>query len=532
MINIILIVTAIIIIFSVWLNNMSHKIGIPVLLAFIILGMFVGWNTDSIGPHNYWIVKDISTIALIIIMFYGGFGTRWGAAKPIIKESVLLATLGVIFTAGLTGLFCHYALRWEWLESFLMGSVVASTDAASVFSILRSRKLGLKNYTAPILEVESGSNDPCSYMLTIIMISIMQGAAAGTEIIWMIFAQIVFGVVCGALIAKAAIFALKRVVFLTSGFDSLFILGIAILAYAVPTAIGGNGFLSVYIVGIALGNAKFTRKKTQVHFFDGVTSLMQLCLFFMLGFMSNPASLYKAMLPALAIMLFMLFAGRPLSVLAILGWYKKYKRNQRVLISFVGLRGAASIVFAIIAVASNIQLENNILDVVFCIVLLSIAIQGSLIPKVAKKLDMTDENEDVLKTFSDYSETYDVQFSEFELTEKSTWNGKRVKEIGMPKSLLLAMILRDGNRISPRGNTQLRAGDKIILCSREYDGHAIGELKEKQIVAGNKYVGKTLDYWSKDGHELVVLIRRGDETIIPKGNTVLQADDYVVVIEK
>ncbi len=259
---------------------------------------------------------------------------------------------------------------------------------------------------------------------------------------------------------------------------------------------------------------------------------MQVCLFFMLGFMSNPTSLYKAMLPALAIMVFMLVAGRPLSVLAILGWSKKHKRNQRLLISFVGLRGAASIVFAIIAVASNIYLEHNILDVVFCIVLFSIALQGSLIPQVAKKLDMIDENEDVLKTFSDYSETYDVQFSGFELTEKSTWNGKHVKEIGLPKSLLLAVILRDGKRITPRGNTQLHAGDKIILCSRAYDGHAMGELKERQIPAGNKYVGKTLDTWSKDGHDLIVLIRRGDDTIIPKGNTVLRADDYIVVIDK
>lgn len=532
MINIILIVTAVIIIISVWLNNMSHKMGIPVLLAFIILGMFAGWNNDILGPDKYWIVKNISTVALIIIMFYGGFGTRWDAAKPIVRESVLLATAGVVFTAGLTGLFCHYVLRWQWMESFLTGSVVASTDAASVFSILRSRKLGLRNQTAPILEMESGSNDPCSYMLTVIMISIMQGSASGGHLVWMVFAQIAFGLLFGALIAKGAVFALKRVVFLTSGFDSLFILGTAILAYSVPAALGGNGFLSVYIVGIALGNASFSRKKTQVHFFDGVTSLMQVCLFFMLGFMSNPTSLYKAMLPALAIMVFMLVAGRPLSVLAILGWSKKHKRNQRLLISFVGLRGAASIVFAIIAVAGNIYLEHNILDVVFCIVLFSIALQGSLIPQVAKKLDMIDENEDVLKTFSDYSETYDVQFSGFELTEKSAWSGKQVKEIGLPKSLLLAVILREGKRITPRGNTLLRAGDKIILCSRSYDGQAMGELKEQQIPAGNKYVGKTLDTWSKDGHDLIVLIRRGDDTIIPKGNTALRADDYIVVIDK
>ena len=386
-----LILIAVVILTCIWLNDISARIGVPTLLAFIVLGIIFG-NVGAIPVYldDHSFAKDLCTVALIFIMFYGGFGTRWEAVKPVVRESVLLASAGVIVTAGLTGLFCRFALQWGWAESFLLGAVVSSTDAASVFSILRSKRLGLRNNTAPMLEMESGSNDPCAYMLTAIKNSVMNGTASGASLVWMVFAQLVFGAGLGFCIAKAASWALQRMKFSTEGFDTLFIFAVAIAAYALPDLLGGNGYLSAYIVGIMLGNEEFRGKKSMVGFFDGLTGLMQVLIFFVLGLLARPAELHRAILPALAISVFLLLVARPAAVMSILTPFRKYSFRQQELISFVGLRGAASIVFAIMAITGVDTLDTQLFKIVFCIVLISISLQGSLIPLAARKLDMLD----------------------------------------------------------------------------------------------------------------------------------------------
>ena len=445
-----LILIGIIILMCIWLNNVSSRIGIPTLLAFIVLGMVFG-NNGLIPLHldDYDFAKETCTVALIFIMFYGGFGTRWESARPIVSEATLLASLGVVLTAGLTGLFCHFALRWGWEESFLLGSVVSSTDAASVFSILRSKRLGLRNNTAPLLEMESGSNDPMSYMLTALMLSILKGTASGGIIVWMLFAQITFGAGCGFVIAKYASWVLERVKIKGEGYDSLFILAVAVLSYAIPNLIGGNGYLSAYIVGIMLGNSEFPGKKALVNFFDGLTGLMQVLIFFLLGLLARPANLHSAILPALTIFVFMLLVSRPLAVSSILTPFRKYSLKQQSLISFVGLRGAASIVFAIMATVDPAPFEQDI----FCIVLVSISFQGSLIPWVAKKLDMLDAGSNVMKTFNDYSEGTQMQFGSIEITPGSKWEGKMVKDLDLPGNMLIALVVREKNE-SPHAETR------------------------------------------------------------------------------
>ncbi|MBP3202548.1 MAG: potassium/proton antiporter [Bacteroidales bacterium] len=449
-----LILIGIIILMCIWLNNVSSRIGIPTLLAFIVLGMVFG-NNGLIPLHldDYDFAKETCTVALIFIMFYGGFGTRWESARPIVSEATLLASLGVVLTAGLTGLFCHFALRWGWEESFLLGSVVSSTDAASVFSILRSKRLGLCNNTAPLLEMESGSNDPMSYMLTALMLSILKGTASGGIIVWMLFAQITFGAGCGFVIAKYASWVLERVKIKGEGYDSLFILAVAVLSYAIPNLIGGNGYLSAYIVGIMLGNSEFPGKKALVNFFDGLTGLMQVLIFFLLGLLARPANLHSAILPALTIFVFMLLVSRPLAVSSILTPFRKYSLKQQSLISFVGLRGAASIVFAIMATVDPAPFEQDIFNIVFCIVLVSISFQGSLIPWVAKKLDMLDAGSNVMKTFNDYSEGTQMQFGSIEITPGSKWEGKMVKDLDLPGNMLIALVVREKNE-SPHAETR------------------------------------------------------------------------------
>ena len=523
-----LILVGVVILLCIWLNNISSRIGIPTLLAFIVLGMMFG-NNGLISLHfeDYDFAKEICTVALIFIMFYGGFGTRWESARPIVREATLLASLGVVLTAGFTGLFCHFALRWGWVESFLLGSVVSSTDAASVFSILRSKKLGLRNNTAPLLEMESGSNDPLSYMLTVMTLSILKGTASGGGIAWMLFAQIVFGAGCGIGIAKLASWLLERVKIKGEGYDSLFILAVAVLSYAVPNLIGGNGYLSTYIVGIMLGNSEFPGKKALVNFFDGLTGLMQVLIFFLLGLLARPASLHSAILPALSIFFFMLLVSRPLAVNTILMPFRKYPFKQQVLISFVGLRGAASIVFAIMATVDPAPFEQDIFNIVFCIVLVSISLQGSLIPWVSGKLDMLDAGADVMKTFNDYSERTQMQFGSIEITAESKWDGKRVKDLGLPGNMLIALIIRGKERITARGDTVLLAGDRAILVTKAYeDRHTF--LTEKTVKPGGKRAGHAIREF--DSKDLVLIILRGEKEIIPHGDTVLEAGDVLVIL--
>lgn len=521
---------AVVVLFCTLLNNASQKVGMPVLLAFILLGMLMGNNgLFPIRFENYDFAEEICSVALIFIMFYGGFGVRWQSARAVVVEAGLLASLGVVVTAGILGLFCHFVLHWGWIESFLMGSVVGSTDAASVFSILRSRKLGLKNNTAPLLEIESGSNDPFSNMLTMIMLLLLKGGATTGAVLWTLFAQIVFGVGLGILLAKLSEYCIKHISFATEGFNSLFLLATAALAFALPELIGGNGYISVYIVGIKLGNTDFQGKRELVNFFDGLTSLMQVIIFFLLGLLSRPSMMTKVLLPALAIFLAMFLLARPAAIALILTPFRKYGLRQQALISFVGLRGAASIVFAIMVTLGDTPLENDILNIVFCIVLLSIAIQGTLIPFASKKLKMIDENLDVMKTFTDFNDETDMQFSEVKVRADSPWIGHNIKELGIPKNLLFCMIIRpDGTKIVPNGYTVIEKDDTVIICSKAFRDSQSLKIVEHRLTANSRWLGKSVKEYPVKKNQ-VIIVRRGEESIIPHGDTILQENDLLFI---
>ncbi len=344
-----LIVGAVIIIACIISNKVSSKMGMPMLLAFIVLGMIFGSDGIFKIPFaNFQFAEQICSLALVFLIFYGGFGTNISRAKKVATKAILLSSVGVIATALLTGLFCYYALGFGLLESMLIGSVLSSTDAATVFSILRSQKLNLKDGTASLLEIESGSNDPWAYTLTIIILSLMNTSGETGSILYLIFAQIFFGVIFGVIIAAFAYWVLKTFTFEQAGFDAIFVLAVAILAYAIPTAFGGNGYLSAYIVGIVLGNKEIINKKALVNFFDGLTGLMQMLTFFLLGLLAFPSQIPKIILPAIAIAIFLTIVARPVAVFAILTPFKA-KFAQQTLISWGGLRGATSTIFAIMA---------------------------------------------------------------------------------------------------------------------------------------------------------------------------------------
>ena len=398
-----LLIGSVIMLAAVIFSKLLYRFGIPTLLIFLVLGMLFG--SDGIvgfAFDNYELANQICSVGLIFIMFYGGFGTNWEQAKPVAAKAILMSSLGVVITAGVTGLFCMFVLKTTLLEGLLMGSVMASTDAASVFAVLRSRKLNLKGGLASLLEIESGSNDPFAYMLTVVILTFMTGKS-DQSIAVMLISQIVFGIGIGFLLAFAASAILKRVHMEIDGLYPIFVMAVTLLGYSASEMTGGNGYLCVYIIGIVLGNSRIRHKKSMVHFFDGVSWMMQILLFFTLGLLSFPSTLPKLIIPGLLISLFMIFVARPVATFSILSWFR-VPLKQHIFVSWVGLRGAASIVFAIFAVSSEGFVENDIFHIVFLIALISVLFQGSLIPTVAKKLDLVEEESSVFKTFNDYED--------------------------------------------------------------------------------------------------------------------------------
>ena len=525
-----LLIGSIIIFACVIFNKVSDKLGIPMLLAFILLGMFFG--SDGIVDiyfHNYDLTEKACSTALLFVMFYGGFGTNWREARPIAKKAVFLSSLGTIITATLVGLFCHYALHFPLMEGLLIGSVLSSTDAASVFSILKSRKLNLKHNTASLLELESGSNDPFAYMLTIIILTLTKGEMTGGQIAYMVFAQLFFGALAGVAMACFALVFLKRVNLPSAEIDTIFILSIAISAYAIPTMIGGNGYLSVYICGIILGNKKLENKTQTVHFFDALTGLAQMFLFFILGLLSFPSQFPKVFIPAVLIALFLTFIARPVAVFLILAPFKS-KIPQQLLVSWSGLRGVASIVFAILAVINHTEAGMDVFNIVFLIVLFSILIQGSLLPFIAGKLNMTDSHVNVMKTFTDYTDEIPVQFIEFQMFKDHPWVGKSISEISLPPDSLLVLILRGEKRIIPDGTTKIHDNDILILSGKVADKSYGIKLYEKTIDENDEWTGKPLSQIPDD--QFIITIRRGNETIIPNGYTVVLEGDSLIVADR
>lgn len=524
-----ILLVAAVILLCLSLNKMSNKLGIPMLLAYILLGMMFG--TDGILKipfDNFTIAEQICTVSLIFIMFYGGFGTNWKQAKPVAGKAVLLSTVGVILTAVTTGAFCHFILRMDFWESMLVGSVISSTDAASVFSILRSKRLNLKNNTASMLEVESGSNDPCSYMLTVIILTIMSGELSGSSLVVMIFSQIIFGILVGVVVALAAAFILKKANFATDGFDTIFVFSMALVSYAGASMINGNGYLAAYIAGIILGNTPLHHKKSLVHFFDGITGLMQMLIFFLLGLLAYPSQLPKILPIALAIAVFLTFVARPVSVFAILMPFR-CPVKQQLLVSWAGLRGAASIVFAIMATVSPAYTKNDLFHIVIFIVLFSISIQGTLLGLVAKKLDMIDENGNVMKTFSDYSDEMPVEFVKISIKAGHPWENRRIKDLTSLPDLLLVLILRGEERIIPNGNTVVLAGDKIVLSALSPEENLGICLTEIPIEKDSKWIGKPLSRIKLGEEKLVLVLKRNEKVVIPNGNTVIRENDVLVI---
>lgn len=427
----ILILCSSVILLAIFSNKFLDALGIPALLFFMCLGMLFG--TDGIFKisfADFANTKDIASLALGFIIFYGGFCTKWTTAKPIIAKAAVLSTAGVFLTAVLTSVFCHFVLELSFLESFLIGAVISSTDAASVFSILKAKNLHLKENTAPLLEIESGSNDPMSYVLVILAITLMQNQSSGF-VIALFFKQMIFGILIGVLVAKISIYIYEKTSIITDENGSLFIIALVLLSYLLPFFCDGNPFLAVYFLGIILGNANILNKVPMMHFFDGITKLAQIGIFFTLGLLAFPREVPSILLTGMLIFLFLTFIARPAAVFLLLSFFKS-GINQCLLVSWAGLRGVASIVFAIIAMDSGITLHYDLFHLVFLISILSVAIQGTFLPLAAKMTNMIDPHVDIKKTFNDYEEECAVKLLRITVPKNHEWVGKPIRCVEFP----------------------------------------------------------------------------------------------------
>lgn len=527
--NQILLFIGLVIILCLTIKPVGKKLPFPTLLIFIALGMLLGVNGPAhIDFSDYALTETVCSTALLFIMFYGGFNTNIDRAKPVAAPAVLLSTLGVVITAGITGVFTHFVLGFDWIGGLLLGSVVASTDAASVFSVLREHSLSLRGGTDSLLEVKSGSNDPVAYMLTAVLATLAAGG--DINIPALLTKQIILGVGLGLVIGWAAGRLIERAHATAEGAQTIFLFAVAIVAYALPSYLGGNGFLAVYLAGIVLGASDITGKVEMAHFFDTLTEMAEMTIFFLLGLLVTPARLPQMLLPGLALMAFMLFASRPIAVGLLLAPFKTNPR-QVALVTWAGLRGAASVVFSLFAVVAGVPGGHDLFDLVFVIAVSSIVVQGSLLPAVAKKLDMIDATGDVRRTFNDYRDEDGMSFVKLKVGAGHPFAGRSLADIGSATDMLVVLVLRDGaHPVLPNGDTVIEEGDLLVMAAPTFEERAEVTLREVTVTPHGRLAGQRLRDVPQGKHPfIVVMLKRDGQTIIPDGNTLIYAGDEAVI---
>ena len=417
-------------------------------------------------------------------------------------------------------------------ESFLIGSILGSTDAASVFNILRYKNLSLKNNTDSLLEVESGSNDPFAYMCTLMSILYIQGELNIHYGFLFLIKQIIIGIVVAIFVSRIFSSIFEKRIQNNKAINQIVFISIALLAYSIATIFSGNGYLSAYLVGMILGSYEFDEKPQMVNFFDGITSLMQLLLFYLLGLLISPIRLWTNLGIGLIILLFMLFIARPVAVGLLMG--KNCNKNTISLISFAGIRGAASIVFAISALDSKLNLTHDIYHIVAVVVMLSLIIQGSLLPFVSKRLSMIKEEGNILRTFNDYVSEVSINFLSTIVSNTNPWKNTFIKMLNLPEDIRVIFIKRDEQTILPYGDFKIEENDEIILVGRQYDTlseNTKNNINVKKVIMAkeHRWVDKAISDIDIDENKKILIINRGKEQFIPSGNFVIQPNDEVII---
>jgi cell volume regulation protein A len=477
----ILLVASILLIAGVLVSKLSSRLGIPALLLFIGLGMLAGSEGPGGIPYNDpRSAQFLGVVALAFILFSGGLDTDRKSLSQVLWQGLSLATLGVLITAVLVGFVAMAVLKLSWLEGLLLGSIVSSTDAAAVFSILRGQRIGLKGATTPLLELESGSNDPMAAFLTMAVIALLRDAHASWISIPLMFVlQMAVGAVAGFAAGKATVLVLNWLKLETEGLYPVLTIGAALLAYSAAAILQGSGFLAVYIAGIVIGNSEVIQKRSLVRFHDGIAWLMQIAMFLVLGLLVFPSRLIAVAGPALLISLSLILIARPVAVFASLA-LARLRFKQKVFISWVGLRGAVPIVLATFPYLAGIPKPDLYFDVVFFIVLSSVLLQGTTLRYAARWLrlecPLPPARQYPLELVSTGQANSDLV--PLTVTGNSKAAGKRIMDLHLPASALVVLIARGDDFIAPRGATVLQAGDTLQVLTDKREIPALRGIVE------------------------------------------------------
>lgn len=489
----ILLVGSILLVAGVFLGKTGYRSGLPMLLVFLVVGMCFG--TDGLGIQfgDVHMAQTVGMVALCVILFSGGMDTKISSIRPVILPGLVLSTVGVFVTALLTGLFVWWLSGMSWtnihfafLPSLLLAATMSSTDSASVFGILGSRKVHLREHLRPMLELESGSNDPMAYMLTIVLIQALTTGEglSFSSIMLQILVQFAVGGVGGVLIGKAALKLISLYRRLgnsgggvqedasqASSMIAILLLATLFFTFTSTTALGGNGYLAVYLCGIVIGNSSSSTIRGTSKFMNGLTWFAQIVVFLMLGLLVNPHEMLAVAPVSLLIGLFMIFAGRPLSVFLCLLPMRKISLRAKGYVSWVGLRGAVPIIFATYPVIAEIDGASQIFNIVFFVTLLSLIIQGTTVVRCAEVLNLTYEGDDGSDDFGvELADDLPTALETITLSESHLKNGDTLRDMNLdlPAGSLVIMVRRKGKYIVPNGSRHLRPGD-VLLIMRETD---------------------------------------------------------------
>lgn len=472
----ILLVGSILLFISIVVGKTGYRFGVPALLLFLVVGMLFGSDGLGLQFHNAKTAQFIGMVALSVILFSGGMDTKFSEIRPILSPGIVLSTVGVLLTALFTGLFIWYLSGMSWTNiyfpitvSLLLASTMSSTDSASVFAILRSQKMNLKHNLRPMLELESGSNDPMAYMLTIVLIQFIQASGMGTgAIIGSFIVQFLVGSAAGYILGKLAILILNKINIDNQSLYPILLLSFVFFTFAITDLLRGNGYLAVYIAGIMVGNNKIMYRKEMATFMDGLTWLFQIIMFLMLGLLVNPHEMLEVACVALLIGVFMIVIGRPLSVFLCLLPFKKINLRSRLFVSWVGLRGAVPIIFATYPVVANVEGSNAIFNIVFFITIVSLVVQGTTVSYVARLLHLSTPLEKTGNEFGvELPEEIDTDLSDMTVTQEMLDEADTLKDMNLPKGTLVMIVKRGDEFLIPNGTLKLHVGDKLLLISEK-----------------------------------------------------------------
>ncbi|MBR4734499.1 MAG: potassium/proton antiporter [Bacteroidales bacterium] len=482
--NLLLLASALVFI-AVLITKVGVKLGAPSLLLFLLLGMAVGADGLGLRFEDYETAESIGHFAMTVILFSGGFETVLKETKPVMKRGIMLSTVGIFFTALLTGFFIYFATGRiiagtgvSIMACLLVAAVMSSTDSTSVFSVLNGKRLRLRSNLAPLLELESGSNDPVAYILTILLVKFMtepslQGLNPGVSIvagIVVVLFQVVVGVAVGFGVGFGAKWLLSKIRLENNSLMGILILSTGFFANGLASVLHGQGLLSIYIAAVIISNkATIARKKEIEKFFDGITWIMQLAMFLILGLLARPSSMLPVMFPAILTGLFLIFVARPVSVFLTLAPFKGIKFKEKLFVSWVGLKGAGPILFALYPVVHEVHGASEIFNVVFVVSLMSLILQGMTLTPVAKWLNLSYPEDPEVESYGMELPEEMGLLSDHIVTPDDISAGKTLREMHLPHGIRVMMVKRQGKFLVPHGSMELAVGDHLIIVMGDSD---------------------------------------------------------------